>query len=140
MKYIYETRVYYADTDAYGVVWHGTYLRWMEKGRVEFCRELGLDLTEMKAQDVLLPVTSMNVKYKSSAKLDEALLVETYIDKHTTFSVSFKQFIKSKETGKVYIEASFDVVAVNSQGKLYRRMPEKAAEKIERGLECPALV
>ena len=140
MKYIYETRVYYADTDAYGVVWHGTYLRWMEKGRVEFCRELGLDLTEMKTADVLLPVTSMNVRYKASAKLDEALTVETYIDKHTTFSVSFKQFIKSKESGKVYIEANFDVVAVNSQGKLYRRMPEKVAEKIERGLECPECV
>ena len=41
MKHIFETKVYYADTDAYGVVWHGTYLRWMEKGRVDLCDMLG---------------------------------------------------------------------------------------------------
>ena len=34
MKNILEEKVYYADTDAYGVVWHGTYLRWMEKGKL----------------------------------------------------------------------------------------------------------
>ena len=36
MKNIFETIIYYADTDAYGVVWHGAYLRWMEKGRCDF--------------------------------------------------------------------------------------------------------
>ncbi len=48
MKHEFTHRVYYADTDAYGVVWHGTYLRWMEMGRVELCDKLGLDLVELK--------------------------------------------------------------------------------------------
>ena len=34
-------KIYYADTDAYGVVWHGAYLRWLEKGRCDFSEELG---------------------------------------------------------------------------------------------------
>ena len=96
MKHVFETRVYHADTDTYGVVWHGTYLRWMEQGRVEFCRDLGLDLAELKIQNVSLPVTNMNVRYKSSAKLDDIVSVETWIDKCTSLSVTFKQVIKSK--------------------------------------------
>ena len=140
MKNRFETKVYYADTDAYGVVWHGTYLRWMEKGRVDFCADLGLDLVEMKNMDIALPVTNMNVRYKSSAKLDETVVVETWIDSHSDFLVTFKQEIRSKETNRLHIKATFDVVAVNNQGKLYRKMPQAVAEKIEKSMECPALV
>ena len=53
MKNTFETRVYYSDTDAYGVVWHGAYLRWLEKGRVDLCNDLGIDLVTMKNMDVL---------------------------------------------------------------------------------------
>ena len=66
MKHIFEQKVYYADTDSYGVVWHGSYLRWMEKGRVDLCETLGLDLTELVKGDIALPVTNMNVKFKAS--------------------------------------------------------------------------
>lgn len=135
MKHTFETKVYYADTDAYGVVWHGTYLRWMEKGRVDFCEQLGLNLVKLKNMDIMLPVTNMNVRYKSSAKLDETLIVETSFEKITTLFVTFKQIIKSKETGKNCIEATFDVVAVNSEGNLYRRIPENLLVKLEQGLE-----
>lgn len=137
MKHIFETKVYYADTDAYGVVWHGTYLRWMEKGRVDYCAKLGLNLVEMKNMDIALPVTNMNVRYKSSAKLDDTVVVETWIASHTGYSVTFHQEIKNKETGRLHIKAIFDVVAVNSQGRLYRQMPDAVAEKIEKGMECP---
>ena len=47
MKNIFEQKIYYADTDAYGVVWHGAYLRWLEKGRCDFSEELGFNLAEL---------------------------------------------------------------------------------------------
>ncbi len=141
MKHIFETRVYYSDTDAYGVVWHGAYLRWLEKGRVDLCNMLGIDLVTMKSMDVLLPVTNMNVKYKASAKLDDIVIIETWIEKFNSLSVSFKQVIKSKNTDKIFIEALFDVVAISNDGKLYRRMPEQLIESFEKGMEkCPVLV
>ena len=61
MKNRIERTVYYADTDSYGVVWHGAYLRWIEQGRVEFCRDLGLDLVELKNRDITIPVTNPNL-------------------------------------------------------------------------------
>lgn len=135
MKHTFETKVYYADTDAYGVVWHGAYLRWLEKGRVELCDALGLDLIAMKKADVLLPVTNMNVRYKSSARLNDNIIIETWLEKCNGLSVTFKQTIRNKETNRLHIEAVFDVVAINEAGKLYRKMPEDLYEKLQKGLE-----
>lgn len=136
MKHEFLQRVYYADTDAYGVVWHGAYLRWMEQGRVELCDKLGLDLVELKKQDVAIPVTNMNVRYKSSAKLDNRVIVETWIEKLTPITVTFGQRIKNAETGLVHILAEFETVAVNNDGKIYRRMPQGLKEAFEKALAC----
>ncbi len=141
MKHTFETKVYYSDTDAYGVVWHGSYLRWLERGRVDLCEMLGLDLLSLKDGDVLLPVTNMNLRYKASAKLDDTIIIETWIEKYNSLSVTFAQVIKSKATGKVFIKAQFDVVSTSRTGKLYRTMPQMLTDAFEKGLEkCPALV
>jgi len=135
MKNIFETNIYYADTDAYGVVWHGAYLRWLEKGRCDFSEKLGFNLAELVKQDIALPVANMNVKFKASAKLNDTLVVETWISKLTPLCVTFSQLIKNKTTGVVYILADFDVVAVNNQGKLYRRIPEQLKIKLQEAME-----
>ena len=142
MKNVFETKVYYSDTDAYGVVWHGAYLRWMEKGRVDLCDNMGLDLVTLKNSDILMPVTNMNVRYKASARLNDSIIIETWIEKYNSLSITFKQVIKSKETGKVYIDALFDVVAISeASGKSYRRLPQEILNAIEKDLEkCPAFV
>lgn len=135
MKNIFEQNIYYADTDAYGVVWHGAYLRWMEKGRCDLCEELGFNLVELVNQDIALPVANMNVKFKASAKLNDKLIVETWISKLTPLCATFTQTIKNKLTDKIYIIAEFDIVAVNNEGKLYRRIPEILRTKLEEALE-----
>ena len=124
MKHIYEQTVYYGDTDAYGVAWHGSYVRWMEQARVEFCRAIGIDLVEMKKNDVAIPVTNMNIRYKASAMLDNKIIVETEITEMTPIRVQFTQIIKHKETGNVFTIGTIEVVAVNNQGKIYRRIPD----------------
>jgi len=137
MNHEFEQKVYYSDTDAYGVVWHGSYLRWLEMGRIELCEKLGYTLPELQAQNIALPVVNINVRYKSSAKLNDEMIIETSIQKFNPLSVTFVQKIKNKQTNKLFIEAIVDVVAIDNNGKLYRRMPqilldafEKAKEKI----------
>jgi len=140
MKHIFEQKVFYSDTDAYGVVWHGSYLRWLEMGRVGLCEMMGYSIKELENQDILLPVVNMNVKYKSSARLEDWMVIETVISEFKGLSVTFKQVIKSKETGKTFIEADFTVVAIHKDGKLYRRIPENLAASFNEELKCPALV
>lgn len=140
MKHIFEQKVFYSDTDAYGVVWHGSYLRWLEMGRVLLCEQLGFNLIDLKEQDIVLPVTNLNVRYKKSARLNDELIIETSIAKFNNLSVTFRQTIKSKKDNKIYIEADVDVVAISNEGRLYRRMPAVLAEAFEKELKCPALV
>lgn len=125
MKYTNEVRVYYADTDAYQVVWHGAYLRWMEASRVELTNLLGLDLKQLQETGDILPVRDLSVKYKSSAKLDVIVKIETEIEECSPVKIVFKQIISNKETGEVNIEARVTCVAVNTHtGKMYRRIPD----------------
>lgn len=140
MKHIFEQKVFYSDTDAYGVVWHGAYLRWLEMGRVGLCEMMGHNLIDLKNQDIVLPVVNLNVKYKMSAKLEDQMIIETEISEFNGFTVTFKQYIKSKESLKTYIEADIVVVAIHNDGKLYRRMPEVLAETFNKELKCPVLV
>ncbi len=134
MKHEFTQRVYYADTDAYGVVWHGAYLRWMEQGRVELCDKLGLDLIELKKNDIAIPVTNMNVRYKSSAKLDDRVVVETWIKELTPIRITFGQRIRNAQTGALHITAEFETVAVNNEGRLYREMPDVLKQAFKESL------
>lgn len=141
MKHIFETKVYFSDTDNYGVVWHGSYLRWMEMGRVEFCKEMtGLTLKELENLDILLPVSNINIKYKASAKLEDIVVIETEISDYTGLTATFKQTVKSKETNQIYTIADVIIVAVHSDAKLYRRMPEPLASTFEKEVKCPQSV
>ena len=136
MKHEFTQKVYYADTDAFGVVWHGSYLRWLEAGRVELCEKLGFNLADLEKKDIVLPVTNMNVRYKASAKIDHELIIETTISKVTPITIVFNQTIKDKNTGTLYIQAEFEIVAINNKGKLYRRLPQELKDAFERASGC----
>ena len=69
MEHKFIQRVYYSDTDAYGVVWHGSYLRWMEMGRVYWTEMKGLGLADLRDNhDIVIPVAGINIKYKIFTK------------------------------------------------------------------------
>lgn len=140
MKHTFNQRVFYSDTDAYGVVWHGSYLRWLEMGRVGLCEMMGHNLVDLLEKDIVMPVTNLNIKYKMSAKLNDEMIIETEISDFNGFIVKFKQSIKSAQTRKTYVEAEVSVVAVTNDGKLYRKMPEILANSFNKELKCPALV
>jgi acyl-CoA thioester hydrolase len=128
MKHEFTQKVYYADTDAYGVVWHGSYLRWMEVGRCRWCEAAGIDLIDLdKNHNIVIPVVGLNIRYKASAKLGDTVIIETTLEKFNALSATFKQVIKS-EVGKTFLEAHVETVAINSEGKLYRRLPEVLAK------------
>lgn len=135
MKHTLEQKVYYSDTDAYGVVWHGSYLRWLEMGRTEFGEEIGIILPELVEQNIAMPVVNLNVRYKSSAKLNDEIIIETAIQKFNALSVTFEQKIKDKNSDKTFVEAIVDVVAIDNDGKLYRKMPQVLVDMFEKAIK-----
>ena len=74
----YAVRVYFEDTDAGGVVYHATYLRFAERARTEALRDLGVPHHDMVTQHgVMFMVRRVKVDYLSSALLDDSLVVIT---------------------------------------------------------------
>lgn len=135
MKHEFTTKVYYGDTDSYGVVWHGSYIKWFEKGRCDFCENLGMSHTELFEQDIAMPVAKMSFKFKNFAKIDDTIVVETKISKLSPLCITFEQTIKNKESGAVCVCAEYDIITVNKQGKLYRRIPEIIKTKLEKAIK-----
>src|SRR5262245_58596109 len=87
MGYISESRfrVRYAETDQMGVVYYANYLIWMEIGRVELCRRLGVRYRDMEEQDgVLLTVAEVSCRYHFPARYDEEVAVHTSITQATS--------------------------------------------------------
>ncbi|MBY0610714.1 MAG: tol-pal system-associated acyl-CoA thioesterase [Beijerinckiaceae bacterium] len=72
-------RVYYEDTDFSGVVYHASYLRFMERARTEFLRELGVDQRRlfMASPPVGFAVRHMEIDFLKAALMDDELIIET---------------------------------------------------------------
>ncbi|MEW5822083.1 MAG: thioesterase family protein [Cyanobacteriota bacterium] len=124
MEHIFETKVYYFDTDSYGIVWHGAYVKWFEMGRVDFFNLLGENLDELKEQNVQFPVVNLSLRYKASARFGDVLLIKTTIEKLTKFSIAFKHQVYNKNDNKLLVIGTSEVVITNLEGKLLRKMPE----------------
>ena len=72
-----QVRVIYGDTDRMGIVYHGTYLRYMEHARVEFMRRLGMVYAKMERRGFGLPVVDLGVSYLAPARYDD--VVSAYV-------------------------------------------------------------
>ena len=73
-------RVYYEDTDFSGLVYHANYLKFFERGRSDFLRVSGVDHVALMAEDTAITVLSINVKFRTAARIDDALVVRTSFD------------------------------------------------------------
>lgn len=77
-RHRYGLRVYYEDTDAGGVVYHATYLRFAERARTEALRDLGIPHAELLRDfGVMFMVRRIEVDYLRPARLDDSLIVVT---------------------------------------------------------------
>jgi len=117
-------RICYEDTDAGGVVYYANYLRYMERGRNECLRDLGLSVRRFQDMGILFPVVEVNLKYHSPAFLEDDLVVESRIAKLGRGSVLFEQRILRDETGDLLVGGMVRVACVDGTLRP-RRLPEE---------------
>ena len=78
MTHRFPVRVYYEDTDMGGIVYHANYLKFIERARSAWVRDLGIDQNAMRARDgVIFAVRRVEADYLGPAKFDDVLEVET---------------------------------------------------------------
>ncbi|MFY0695133.1 MAG: tol-pal system-associated acyl-CoA thioesterase [Lentibacter algarum] len=98
MIYSLPVRVYYEDTDMAGIVYYANYLRYIERGRSEWVREVGLDQNVMKERDgIVFAVRRVEADYLGSGRLDDQLVVETQVKAVTGVRMVMEQWVKRGE-------------------------------------------
>ena len=111
-KHQIQVRVRYSETDQMGVVYHGNYIPYFEIGRVEWLRNKGVSYKLMEESGVALPIVSMNINYKKSARYDELLTVTTAFKSQTSVKVEFDCEIHN-EKNELLTTAHFILVFVD---------------------------
>ena len=124
-------RVYYEDTDFSGVVYHASYLRFMERGRTELLRDLGIHQQAIHSGDTdhkpfAFVVRGMNIEFLKAAKMDDMLVVETSAREVKGASAILAQRVLRGE--EVLVTADVRVAAV-ADGKA-ARLPAEVREKL----------
>jgi acyl-CoA thioester hydrolase len=92
----FRLRVYYEDTDAGGIVYYANYLKFAERARTEWLRELGIEQTSFLEQKLALVVRQVEMDNTASAKLDDLLTVTSTITEFKRASLSFEQKITNQ--------------------------------------------
>ncbi len=82
-------RVRYGETDQMGVVHHGNYALYIEMGRIEWLRKLGISYKKMEEEGIMLPVISMQLNFKKSARYDDVIKVKTELKKIPIATIEF---------------------------------------------------
>jgi acyl-CoA thioester hydrolase len=125
-------RVRYAETDQMGFVHHGNYAQYLEIGRLEWLRELGLSYKEMEEKGTMLPVYSLNLRFNKSAFYDDELTIETTIRNLPTARIEFYYEIFNPK-GELITTADTTLIFVDMKSKRPIKCPQYILEKLTLG-------
>jgi len=129
-KHFLDLRVYYADTDFSGIVYHGRYLEFFERGRSEFLRLHDIHhhlMVEAQAGEACAwIVRRMSLDFLASARIDDILCVETAIAQIKPARILMAQKIWRGE--RLLVKAQVEVALINMAGRP-RRLPLGFIEK-----------
>ena len=122
-------RAYYQDTDAGGVVYHSTYLNFMERARYEWLRELGFDANSLKDNHhVLFMVRSIEIDYFKPALLDDLLHITVTVGELGRSRITlFQEVLRSHVK---LVSATIHVVCVGAETLKPVSIPAPLREKI----------
>lgn len=115
MNYSLPVRIYYQDTDAGGVVFHSSYIDFMERARSEWLRSLGFTSHDlMKEHRVLFVVRSLEITYLKPAVLDDLLDVGVEVESLGRSLMVFRQEVKRAGTALASARVSLVCAATDS--------------------------
>jgi len=124
-------RVRYADTDQMGVVYYGNYARLYEIGRSEMIREMGMPYMELEESGIVMPVYSVECKYRNVIKYDELITIETTLEELPEARIVFFHRIFTQE-GILAHEAKVVLVFLDMECRRPLRAPEKLLEVLRK--------
>lgn len=113
-----EIRVYYEDTDMAGIVYYANYLRFIERARSDWVREVGIDQLAMKEAGVVFAVRRVEAEYIAPARFDDVLEVRTTLESLTAAKMVMAQEVWRGEVP--VFTARVLIVCIGAGGKPVR--------------------
>lgn len=121
-EFIWPIRVYYEDTDSGGVVYYANYLKFMERARTEWLRNLGFEQDQLAEQEgIIFAVRRAEVDFISAARFNDALEVRVGIVECKRASLIFKQEIINTSDGRAICNGTIQIASVDAT--LFRPRP-----------------
>ena len=116
-------RVIYGDTDQMGVVYYANYLRWFERGRSEFLRQIGLPYANIEAAGFHFPVAEVTCRYAQSARYDDVIEIATTLVEFSRVSLLFEYKICRQADQLVLATGSTKHACIDHEGRV-KRIPK----------------
>ena len=116
-------RARYAETDAMGVVHHASYVVWLEQGRSELLRTLGVSYREIEAAGFFVVLSDLRVRYHASARYDDQVVLRTTLEARRSRQLSFAYELRTSDTGALLVTARSEHIVVSRANGRPTRLP-----------------
>ena len=127
-------RVIYGDTDQMGVVYYANYLRWFERGRSEFLRQIGLPYANIEAAGFHFPVAEVTCRYAQSARYDDVVEIATALAELSRVYLLFEYKI-FRQAGRVLLATgSTKHACIDREGQV-KRIPKILLDAVEAAIQ-----
>lgn len=112
-------------TDYAGIVWHGTYINWMEEARVTYLKAQGITFADWVSAGVDLPVVDLALRYRQSLALGDEALVKARMEPIRGVRILWQYEIENRQTSATCIVGTVTLAPVDVKTrKVLRRLPD----------------
>lgn len=135
VQFEYAIRVQPHHTDYAGVVWHGSYLRWMEEARIDALRAVGVEFSDLVALGCDLPVVELSLSYRKPLQMGDIAIVRSSVLSKEKVRWIWSQNIELQRTNTLCVEGKVILVPVNRhQNRILRSLPPQLQSACDRFL------
>jgi len=125
------TRIYLEDTDAGGIVYHASYLRFMERARSELLRAAGFNQSQTFEADLSFVVHEMHLEFRAPAQLDAEVVTTCKLVAVKGARLIFQQEVRDARSPTSYVTAEVSVACITLREKRPRRVPPSLMALVE---------
>ena len=134
-EFIWPVRVYYEDTDAGGVVYYANYLKFMERGRSEWLRQLGFEQDRLREEEgVLFAVRRVQMELLRPARFNDLLEVASRVTERRRASLTFEQAIRDAASKQVLCQGKIQIACIDAALFKACAIPETVIKEIPDGI------
>ena len=129
--YEYPVKAQPHHTDYAGIVWHGTYITWMEEARVEYLRSIGIEFADLVAMGCDLPVVELSLRYHLPIRLGVSAIVKVRLIESEGVRINWNYEIQSYDRQEIFLTGTVVLVGIDREkGKIMRQLPPQVKDAL----------